>query len=206
MERLAQWLCYFGLFGLPYLMQKYMYIYTFYNIIFASMKLYRFLRVAVKKRLNSRQFLFLSASLVGLTTGLAAVSLKMLVNYLRLFLNRYLNADSNNYVFLFLPPLGIIFTIALVSGIWKNNLRKGVSSVLFSIAQKKSIIERSAMFSHIITSAITVSFGGSAGLEAPIVVTGSAIGSNYGRVNKLKYSDRTLLLACGAAAGIAAVF
>lgn len=170
------------------------------------MKLYKYFLINTKKRLSSRQFLFISAALVGLTTGFAAVTLKMLVNYLRVFLNKYLDANSNNYLLMLLPPLGIILTFSLIKLIWKNNLNKGVSSVLYSIAQTKSNIERSAMFSHIITSAVTISFGGSAGLEAPIVVTGSAIGSNYGQINKIKYKDRTLLLACGAAAGIAAVF
>lgn len=170
------------------------------------MKLYKYLLINSKKRLSGRQFLFVSAALVGLTTGFAAVMLKMLVNYLHVFLNKYLDANSNNYLLMLLPPVGIILTYALIKLIWKNNLNKGVSSVLYSIAQTKSNIERSAMFSHIITSAVTISFGGSAGLEAPIVVAGSAIGSNYGQVNKIKYKDRTLLLACGAAAGIAAVF
>lgn len=170
------------------------------------MKLYKFIIISLKKRLNTKQFLLLSSALVGLTAGFAAVSLKMLVYYLHLFLNKYLDANSNNYLFLLLPCLGIFTTVGLIKVFWNSQLKKGVSSVLYAIAKKTSIIERSAMFSHIITSAITVSFGGSAGLEAPIVVTGSAIGSNYGSVNKLSYKERTLLIACGAAAGIAAVF
>ena len=169
-------------------------------------RVYKYLLIKTKRKLNNRQFLFLSATLVGLTTGFAAVTLKMLVNYLRLLLNKYLDANSNNLLLLLLPPLGIALTYMLIRLIWKNELKKGVSSVLYAIAQKRANIERSAMFSHIITSAVTVSFGGSVGLEAPIVVTGSAIGSNYGQVNKLSFKERTLLLSCGAAAGIAAVF
>lgn len=170
------------------------------------MKLYKYFLINIKRNLSNRQFLFLSAMMVGLTTGLAAVTLKMLVNYLRIFLNKYLDANSNNIVLFLLPPLGVLLTYLLIKLFWGKGLKKGVSSVLYSIAKEKANIKKSAMFSHIITSAVTVSFGGSAGLEAPIVVTGSAIGSNYGQVNKLKFRDRTLLLACGAAAGIAAVF
>lgn len=170
------------------------------------MKIYKYLVIKTKRKLNSRQYMFLSAALVGLTTGLAAVTLKMLVNYLRLFLNKFLDANSNNLLLMLLPPLGVFFTYLLIKIVWKKELNKGVSSVLFAMAKKKANIERSSMFSHIITSAITVSFGGSAGLEAPIVVTGSAIGSNYGQIHKLLIKERTLLLACGAASGIAAVF
>ena len=170
------------------------------------MKIYRYLLIKIKQKLDSRQFLILLAVLAGLTAGLAAVVLKMLVNFLRLFLYRFLDANSNNLLLLLLPPLGIILTFSLIKAFSKSEYKKGISSVLFAIAQKKSNIKKSAMFSHIITSAVTIAFGGSAGLEAPIVVTGSAIGSNYGQVNKLNYKERTLLLACGAAAGIAAVF
>ena len=170
------------------------------------MKIYRYLLIKIKQKLDSRQFLFLLAVLAGLTAGLAAVILKMLVNFLRLFLYKFLDANSNNLVLLLLPPLGIVLTFSLIKAFSKGEYKKGISSVLYAIAQKKSNIKKSAMFSHIITSAVTIAFGGSAGLEAPIVVTGAAIGSNYGQVNKLNYKERTLLLACGAAAGIAAVF
>jgi len=170
------------------------------------MKIYKLFIITLKRKLNQRQFLLLSSALVGLTAGLAAVSLKMLVYYLHYLLNKYLDSNSNNYLLLVLPILGIFLTTIIVNSFWKDKFKKGVSSVLYAIAKRLAFIERSAMFSHVITSAITVSFGGSAGLEAPIVVTGSAIGSNYGRVNKLSYKERTLLIACGASAGIAAVF
>jgi CIC family chloride channel protein len=170
------------------------------------MKIYRYLLIKIKQKLDSRQFLFLLAVLAGLTAGLSAVILKMLVNFLRLFLYKFLDANSNNLVLLLLPPLGIIITFSLIKAFSNGEYKKGISSVLYAIAQKKSNIKKSAMFSHIVTSAVTIAFGGSAGLEAPIVVTGSAIGSNYGQANKLNYKERTLLLACGAAAGIAAVF
>lgn len=171
-----------------------------------EMKIYKLLIITLKRKLNQRQFLLISSALVGLTAGLAAVSLKMLVYYLHYLLNKYLDSNSNNYLLLVLPILGIFITTIIVNSFWKDKFKKGVSSVLYVIAKQLAFIERSAMFSHVITSAITVSFGGSAGLEAPIVVTGSAIGSNYGRVNKLSYKERTLLIACGASAGIAAVF
>lgn len=170
------------------------------------MKIYKLFIITLKRKLNQRQFLLLSSALVGLTAGLAAVSLKMLVYYLHYLLSKYLDSNSNNYLLLVLPILGIFLTTIIVNSFWKDKFKKGVSSVLYAIAKRLAFIERSAMFSHVITSAITVSFGGSAGLEAPIVVTGSAIGSNYGRVNKLSYKERTLLIACGASAGIAAVF
>src|SRR5204862_6962797 len=88
----------------------------------------------------------------------------------------------------------------------RNKLGKGLSNILHAIAKKSSNLPKDQTYSHMITGALTVGFGGSSGLESPIVTTGSAIGSNFGRIYKLNYKERTLLLACGAAAGIAGAF
>jgi CIC family chloride channel protein len=149
--------------------------------------------------------LFLSV-LVGIVAGFASVILKLLVHYFHaIFTYDYQISNQWYYVIAF-PTIGLIITVAIVKIFFKGRFFKGVSSVLYDIAQKSSSMEKHKTYSHIITSSITVGLGGSAGLEAPIAVTGSAIGSNFGLFHKLNYKDRTLLLGCGAAAGISAAF
>lgn len=173
------------------------------------MKIVKFYKAAlllVKNHLSHRQFLILSSILVGLTAGTAAVLLKTVTHYIQSFLTNDFHFRYQNYLYLIFPLIGITFSVAFVKYALKGKFGKGAGHILFHISRKSSLIEKATMYSHMITSALTVGFGGSAGLEAPILVTGAAIGSNFGRVNLDDYRDRTLLLACGSAAGIAAVF
>ncbi|MGE5681788.1 MAG: chloride channel protein [Bacillota bacterium] len=169
-------------------------------------RLYNLLLLILKKNLSHRQFLILSSILVGLTAGLAAVALKTTVHHIQAFLTNDFHFRYKDYLYLIFPLIGITLTVTFVKYVLKGKFGKGAGHILLYISKKLSLIEKSTMYSHMVTSALTVGFGGSAGLEAPIVVTGAAIGSNYGRVNTSDYRDRTLLLACGSAAGIAAVF
>ncbi|WP_461489623.1 chloride channel protein [Pontibacter sp. HJ8] len=160
----------------------------------------------LRRHTSSREFVLISSVLVGLTAGLAAVALKTLVHYIQVLLaygNRLLEQPLWLVVF---PLIGILLVVFMVQVLYSGLLGRGTASILHIISQKSSIVESHKMYSHVLTSGITAGFGGSAGLESPIVVTGSAIGSNFGREYHLNYRDRTLLLACGAAAGIAAVF
>ena len=160
----------------------------------------------LRRHTSNREFLLISSVLIGLTAGLAAVVLKSLVHYIHVLLaygNRLLDQP---YWLVIFPIIGILLTVFLVRTLFNGSIGRGTASVLFNISQRSSMMERHKMYSHVLTSGITAGFGGSAGLESPIVVTGSAIGSNYGRDYHLNYRDRTLLLASGAAAGIAAVF
>lgn len=161
----------------------------------------------IHERLNEKQFLILSSTLVGITAGLAAVILKSFVHAIRHYLMEdYLLKLDIKYIYLILPLIGIAITVAIVKHFFKGNINKGTDSILFAIVKKSSFLPFAQMYSHIITSGITVGFGGSSGLESPIVSTGSAIGSNYARRYKLTYKERTLLLAAGAAGGIAGAF
>ncbi|MGE5683093.1 MAG: chloride channel protein [Bacillota bacterium] len=148
----------------------------------------------------------LSSIVIGLTAGLAAVILKTVTHYIQSLLTHEFEFKYQDYLYLIFPTIGIILTVTYIKYILKGKFGRGASHILLYISRKSSLLERNSMYSHIVTSALTVGFGGSAGLEAPIVVTGAAIGSNYSRVNLINYKDRTLLLACGTAAGIAAVF
>lgn len=157
----------------------------------------------VQDRLTKKQFIFLSSVLVGLSAGAAVIILKTFAHYIFLIADK--GIDSS-YLFVILPVLGIFLTVFTVKRLFSGRLQKGLPNIHYAIARKSSVVPRKQMYSQVITSSLTVGLGGSAGLEAPIVVTGAAFGSNYASTYHLNYKDRTLLLACGISAGIAAAF
>lgn len=158
------------------------------------------------KVLTRSQFLILSGILVGLVAGMAGVILKILVHYIHYFITYKVHFSTQLIFYALFPFLGIVLTTLLVMLVFKGQSRKGIGLILHEIAQNSSFIPPVKMYSQIMQSAITVGLGGSAGLESPIAVTGAAIGSNYARNYNLGYKERTLLLAAGATAGIAAAF
>lgn len=161
----------------------------------------------IHEKTSEKQFLIFASVLVGVSAGLAAVVLKLFVFGIRkYFVEGYLLQFDYKYLYLILPLIGIGITVLIVNYFFKNKLNRGNTAILFAIAKKSSFLPFHQMYSQVITSALTVGFGGSAGLESPIVSTGSAIGSNFARTYKLSYKDRTLLLAAGAAGGIAGAF
>lgn len=159
----------------------------------------------IRNKLTRKQFLIFSSVLIGISVGLAAVVLKMFTHFIFLVATFY-NESNYKFLFLIMPVLGILLTVIVVQIFLKGKLEKGITSIHYNIAKNSSIVPREQMYAQIITSSLTVGFGGSAGLEAPIVVTGAAFGSNYGQTYYLNYQERTLLIACGVAAGIGAVF
>lgn len=167
--------------------------------------LVRFLVWRLKNVSNKNFVLFLSG-VIGFIAGLAAVVLKQSVHLVQELLTKSPDIAFANYFYLSYPLIGILITVVIAHFIFKEKLGHGISDVIYIISKKSSIIKRSSMYSRLVTSAITVGFGGSVGLEAPIVVTGSAIGSNLGRIVHLNYKKRTLLIGCGAAGAIAAIF
>lgn len=158
------------------------------------------------RHISNNNFILLLGGVVGLVAGLAAVTLKGSVHLIHNFLERNLDRTDINYLYLGFPLLGILLTVVLSKYILNERLGHGITQILYSISKNSSLIRRSMMYSRMFTSAITVGFGGSVGLEAPIVVTGSAIGSNLGRLTHLNYKKRTLLIACGASGAISAIF
>jgi CIC family chloride channel protein len=160
----------------------------------------------LQKRLGAKNFLIFSCILVGSTAGLAAVVLKTAVHYIHLAITHDYHISFQYILYLLFPAAGLLITAWIVKKYLKGKLDKGTANVLYAIEKKAAFLPAHEMYSHIVTSAVTVGLGGSGGLESPIVVTGSAIGSNYSRTYHIAYPDRTLLLACGAAAGIAGAF
>lgn len=156
------------------------------------------------RKLSNKQFLMVAAVLVGLWAGLTAVVLKISVHYLQQTL--VVLGRNHSWIYFLSPAVGILIAFLFVKFVLKGEFMKGTSHVLLAIAKKSSFLPRRDVFSQAVTSAFTVGLGGSAGLESPIVQTGSAIGSMFASWFPLNFRDRTLLLACGAAAGIATAF
>lgn len=158
------------------------------------------------EKLTARQFLIFASILVGLTSGLAAVVVKYVVHSIGELVSFYSNNYEEFFLFALFPTIGILLTVFYIRFFLRGRLPKGNPEIVYAIAKKSSKISPDQTYSHMITSALTVGFGGSMGLESPMVSTGAAIGSNFGTTYKLGYKERTILLACGASAGIAAAF
>jgi CIC family chloride channel protein len=155
---------------------------------------------------STRNFLILASIIVGCVSALAAAILKTFVHWLHNIPDYFSRVSVHHLWYIFMPLLGVVATVLITKFLFKGRLEKGLGAILYAISRKSAKVEPEKMYSHVITSGITIGLGGSAGLEAPIVITGSAIGSNIARLLNLGYKERLLLLACGAASGIAAVF
>ncbi|MCR6719638.1 MAG: chloride channel protein [Chitinophagaceae bacterium] len=157
----------------------------------------------LRTKITRVQYIMIIATLTGLFSGLAAVLLKSLVHFLQVSITEM---QVSRFAYLAFPVLGLLATALVIRYFFNGYIEKGIAMVLKSIARRSSFIPLRHTYQHVITSSLTVGLGGSAGLEAPIVSTGAAIGSNTARISELSYRERSLLIACGSAAGIAAVF
>lgn len=137
---------------------------------------------------------------------MAAVLLKSIVHLIQSLLTQSQVVDRGYFLYFALPFMGILLTVLFVKYFVKDHISHGVSRILYAISRRNSNIKTHNTYSSLIASALTVGFGGSVGLEAPIVLTGSAIGSNISRFFRLNYRTTTLMLGCGAAAAIAGIF
>ena len=153
----------------------------------------------------SNTILFLSF-FTGVFGATAAIIIKNLLHFTASFLANAFPHAENNYLNLAFPMLGIIITIFFVQRFVKDDLSHGVSKVLSAISKDNGKLKSHNMYSSMVASSITVGFGGSVGLEAPMVLTGSAIGSNLARYFNMSPRNTVLLLACGCTAAFAAVF
>lgn len=155
---------------------------------------------------SENQLLLVLAFLTGLGSGIAAVLLKTLIHLITRGLSVLYDMDSAFPWSIVLPGLGMLISLILVRYIIRHDISHGVTKVLHAISKKESRIRPHNMFSSILTSSVTIGFGGSVGAEAPIVYTGAAIGSNIGRYLGLSYRNVTILLGCGAAGAVAGIF
>ena len=158
------------------------------------------------KRNGQHNFLIYCSVFVGFFGGLAAVALKFLVHFMEEVSRNISSHLPFHIIYVFLPALGILLTVTWQHLINRDLMQKGIGNILVNIKKNRSNIRTNNIYSHLVTSSLTVGFGGSSGLEAPIVCTGAAIGSGLGKFFNLSPYEKTVLLASGASAGIAAVF
>ncbi|NLB54518.1 MAG: chloride channel protein, partial [Lentisphaerae bacterium] len=157
-------------------------------------------------RTTPRRLMLILSFFVGILSGLSAVILKNTVHFTHNILQTMIRQWGAGFLYLALPGIGITLTVLYVKFFVKDDINHGISKVLYAMSRKGSKIKRHNTFTSIISSTITIGFGGSVGSEAPIVMTGSAIGSNIGQLFKQDYKTTTLLLGCGAAGAVAAIF
>lgn len=158
------------------------------------------------KNISHRNFVLIISFIVGLISGLAAVVLKNTVYYTHYFLTEGFENEAANWLYLAYPLFGMAITVLFIKYVVKDNISHGISKILYSISQNNGYIKPHNNYSSLITSTITVGFGGSVGLEAPIVYTGASIGSNIARILKMDYKSITMMIGCGAAGAIAGIF
>ena len=156
--------------------------------------------------IREKQFILILSFLVGIFTALAALVLKFLIHEIQELLTNNFNTTEANYLYLVYPVVGIFLAGWFVRNIVKDDISHGVTKILYAISRRQGRIKRHNIWSSTIASAITIGFGGSVGAEAPIVLTGSAIGSNLGSVFKMEHRTLMLLVGCGAAGAIAGIF
>ena len=144
--------------------------------------------------------------IVGLLSALAAALLKNAVHYVHQILIGGMTRESGSYLYLAYPLIGMLLTLLFVRYIVKDKIGHGVSRILYAISKNKSYLKAHNIWSSVVASTLTIGFGGSVGAEAPIVLTGSAIGSTIGRFFKLNYKNITLLVGCGAAGAVSGIF
>jgi len=159
-----------------------------------------------QKLIRHKQFVLLLSIVVGLTAGLAAVILKTSVHYIEAYVRDQANVDSENFYYLILPVLGIFITVLFTAYIIKDDISHGVSKVLWALSKGESRMKSHNMYSSLIGCSITSGFGGSVGMEAPILATGAAMGSNIGQWFGQSHRTRMLLIGAGTAGALAAIF
>lgn len=154
--------------------------------------------------IDDRHFILLLSVVIGIIAALAAVLLKNAVHSVEEWV-RSINPARNILMFLF-PVIGIMGTVFYIRTFVKDNISHGVSRILYSISQNKGVMKLHNIWSSMVAVTMTAGFGGSVGMEAPIVATGAAIGSNVAQKSKMGFRRTTLLVGCGSAAAIAAIF
>lgn len=158
------------------------------------------------KFIPPRQFIILLSLITGILGGLAAVLLKNTVFYTHEWLTHGFEAKHFNLLYLAYPFIGMLLTVIYIKLFVRDNIGHGISRVLYAISRNNSMLRPHNTYSSMIGSTFTVGFGGSVGLEAPVVLTGAAIGSNLARLMRLDYRSVTLMIGCGATAAIAGIF
>lgn len=158
------------------------------------------------RTIDQRRFVLFLSVLVGLAAGIGAVIIKNSAHTIENWVEDRLFHEYYNVLYFLFPFLGLLLTVLIIKYVIKKDIGHGIPNALYAISRKKSVLKAGQMWYSVITSAITVGFGGSTGLEGPTVATGAAVGSNIGKVFRMNYKVRTLLIGCAAASSMAAIF
>ncbi|MDH6303869.1 CIC family chloride channel protein [Parabacteroides sp. PF5-5] len=159
-----------------------------------------------EKNVKEKNFVLALSFVVGICTAASAILLKYLIHVIQRLLTQNMDVSQANYLLLLYPVLGILLAGLFVKYVVRDDISHGVTKILYAISQRKSRIKPHNMWSSLAASSVTIGFGGSVGAEAPIVLTGAAIGSNLGRAFKMEQKTLMLLVGCGAAGAVAGIF
>lgn len=168
----------------------------------------RYLKMIAWRELHIKQrhFIYILSLVIGLLAAFAAFLLKFTIHIIQSLLTENFSKNEVNYWYLIFPAIGILIASLFVRLIVKDDISHGITRILYAISQRKSIIKLHNTWTSLVGSSITIGFGGSVGAEAPIVLTGAAIGSNLGKFFKLDQKTLMLLVGCGAAGAIGGIF
>lgn len=159
-----------------------------------------------EKYIAQSQFILILSFIVGVLSALAAFALKHLIHFIQHLLTGGFDAHTFNWLYLVYPVIGIFITGLFIRKVVRDDISHGVTKVLYAISCRQGKIRRHNSWSSLIASGITIGFGGSVGAESPIVMTGSAIGSNLGSFFKMEKKVMMLLIGCGAAGAVSGIF
>ena len=159
-----------------------------------------------ERHISEKHLVLLLSFFVGLFAAAAAFFLKSFIELIQQLVEGQLIADGRTWWYLITPAIGITLASLFVKYIVRDDISHGITKILYAISQRKSIIKPHNMWSSVVGSGLTIGFGGSVGAEAPIVLTGAAIGSNLAKAFRLDQKTMMLMIGCGAAGAIGGIF
>jgi CIC family chloride channel protein len=158
------------------------------------------------KHIKESNFILILSFLVGLFTSIAALLLKTMIHWVERLMTTAFPSNETNYLYLIFPAIGILMASLFVRFIVKDDIGHGVTHILYAISRRQGRLKRHNIWTSLVGSSLTIGAGGSVGAEAPIVLTGAAIGSNLGSYFKMNHKTLMVLMGCGAAGAIAGIF
>ena len=159
-----------------------------------------------EKHIKESNFILILSFVVGLLTSFAALLLKSMIHWVERLMTTAFPSNETNYLYLIFPAIGILLASLFVRFIVKDDIGHGVTHILYAISRRQGRLKRHNIWTSLVGSSLTIGAGGSVGAEAPIVLTGAAIGSNLGSFFKMNHKTLMLLMGCGAAGAIAGIF
>ncbi|WP_430410707.1 chloride channel protein [Kordia sp.] len=157
------------------------------------------------KHISNKNFVFILSVLVGLGSGLVAVTIKNITFWIQTLLENGI-IFSKNQLYFVLPVVGLFLVYVLVKFVFKRQPEHAISSILYALSKRTGIIPNYKIYVPLITAPLTVGFGGSVGLLGPAVASGSAISSNISKLFHINSKTRMLLIGCAAAGAISSIF